>query len=161
MANNPSLETTNEDSEDDSSTRSSLIAAESLFREIYSQVPTQYGRGLSFDDEFIAPEVLTPIGAHSGEERGNDGLTSTGKSFINSVLCFIGSGVLGLPYALGRVGVGAGLLILWGVAAISAHCMFLIVDCKRHLTDHSKLVRTYGDVGFYAFGWVGSFVVDW
>jgi len=92
--------------------------------------------------------------------------TSTGgssniRSFTNAVICFIGSGVLGLPFAFRHVGVIGGLFGLGFITAISLHCMFLMVDSKFYLQEEcSKRIKTYGDIGFYAFGRVGSLTVD-
>lgn len=44
--------------------------------------------------------------------------------------------MLGLPYAFRKSGLvlGAGFLIL--TAALSLHCMLLLVRCKKHLVRH-------------------------
>lgn len=88
-------------------------------------------------------------------------LSSSSRTFINAVICFIGSGVLGLPFALKHVGILGGTVILGAIALITLHCMFLVVDCKVFLqTERSKHIKTYGDIGFYAFGRAGALTVD-
>ncbi|KAF4707365.1 U2 snRNP-associated SURP domain-containing protein, partial [Perkinsus olseni] len=82
-------------------------------------------------------------------------------TFINSLLCFMGSGVLGLPHAFNEIGLLGGIIILSLVALLALHCMLLLVHCQTYLRDtRSKHAVTYGDVGYYAFGRIGSMLVD-
>ncbi|KAF4698847.1 U2 snRNP-associated SURP domain-containing protein, partial [Perkinsus olseni] len=47
------------------------------------------------------------------------------------------------------------------VALLALHCMLLLVHCQTYLRDtRSKHAVTYGDVGYYAFGRIGSMLVD-
>lgn len=88
-------------------------------------------------------------------------LSSSSRTFINAVICFIGSGVLGLPFALKHIGLVGGTVMLGLIAVISLHCMYLVADCKIFLqTERSKHIKTYGDIGFYAFGRAGALTVD-
>jgi len=88
-------------------------------------------------------------------------LASTRRTFINAVISFIGSGMYGLPIAFRHIGVIGGVLGMIFVSVVSLHCMFLVVDCRNFLETHcSKQIKTYGDIGFYAFGHVGARVVD-
>ena len=45
------------------------------------------------------------------------------RTFVNAVICFIGSGVLGLPFAFQHVGLAGGLFGLSFVAVVALHCM--------------------------------------
>mmetsp|Transcript_88142 Transcript_88142/g.247934 ORF Transcript_88142/g.247934 Transcript_88142/m.247934 type:complete len:611 (+) Transcript_88142:174-2006(+) len=88
-------------------------------------------------------------------------LSSSRRTFINAVVCFIGSGMYGLPIAFQRVGLLGGVLVFTFVAVVSLHCMFLVVDCKVFLeVECSKNIKTYGDIGYYAFGQLGARTVD-
>ncbi|KAF4739344.1 U2 snRNP-associated SURP domain-containing protein [Perkinsus olseni] len=95
----------------------------------------------------------------SSSSRRN--LSNNTKTFINSLLCFMGSGVLGLPHAFNEIGLVGGIIILSLVALLALHCMLLLVHCQTYLRDtRSKHAVTYGDVGYYAFGRIGSMLVD-
>mmetsp|Transcript_15290 Transcript_15290/g.33115 ORF Transcript_15290/g.33115 Transcript_15290/m.33115 type:complete len:550 (-) Transcript_15290:601-2250(-) len=88
-------------------------------------------------------------------------LASNTRTFVNALICFIGSGVLGLPFAVKKVGVAGAVMVMCFVAGTSLHCMFLVADLKVFLTEErKKLIKTYGDIGYYAMGRLGSVLVD-
>ncbi|KAF4650375.1 U2 snRNP-associated SURP domain-containing protein, partial [Perkinsus olseni] len=67
----------------------------------------------------------------------------------------------GLPHAFNEIGLVGGIIILSLVALLALHCMLLLVHCQTYLRDtRSKHAVTYGDVGYYAFGRIGSMLVD-
>eukprot|EP00756_Hemistasia_phaeocysticola_P060476 Hpha_TRINITY_DN4063_c0_g1::TRINITY_DN4063_c0_g1_i1::g.63798::m.63798/K14209/SLC36A, PAT; solute carrier family 36 (proton-coupled amino acid transporter) len=78
----------------------------------------------------------------------------------NSFIAFVGAGILDLPYAFSKAGLGLASAMLGVVAVVSLHCMFLVADCKRHLERKGVKVERYGDLGTHAFGEVGARVVD-
>ncbi|CAH0477625.1 unnamed protein product [Peronospora belbahrii] len=87
-------------------------------------------------------------------------LTSDGKTFINTCIAFLGSGVLGLPYAFRQCGILMGLITLLGVAACSTYAMILVVQCKYKLKQQGERITNYGEIGYFAMGYAGSFIVN-
>ncbi|KAI9916991.1 hypothetical protein PsorP6_017994 [Peronosclerospora sorghi] len=82
------------------------------------------------------------------------------KTFINTFIAFLGSGVLGLPYAFRQTGIVTGLVTLGSVAALSTYAMLLVLQCKYKLEQDGKRVTTYGAIGQVALGPLGSFLVN-
>ncbi|CAI5741178.1 unnamed protein product [Peronospora farinosa] len=87
-------------------------------------------------------------------------LTSDVKIFINTCIAFLGSGVLGLPYAFRQCGILTGLLTLMGVAGVTTYAMMLVVQCKYKLKQQGKNVTSYGEIGYFAMGSAGSVIVN-
>ncbi|KAG7396861.1 hypothetical protein PHYBOEH_001618 [Phytophthora boehmeriae] len=87
-------------------------------------------------------------------------LTSDAKTFVNTCIAFLGSGVLGLPYAFRKCGILIGLVTLVGVAAVSTYAMLLVVQCKYKLKQQGKNITKYGEIGFFAIGHAGSAIVN-
>ncbi|RLN50270.1 hypothetical protein BBJ29_003518 [Phytophthora kernoviae] len=101
-----------------------------------------------------SPELL-----HEHAE-GSLHLTSDLKTFVNTCIAFLGSGVLGLPYAFRKCGILIGLVTLLGVAAVSTYAMMLVVQCKYKLKRQGKTVTKYGEIGYFAIGHAGSAIVN-
>ncbi|GMF29121.1 unnamed protein product [Phytophthora lilii] len=87
-------------------------------------------------------------------------LNSDLKTFINTCIAFLGSGVLGLPYAFRQCGVLIGFVTLVGVAAASTYAMMLVVQCKYKLKQQGKNITKYGEIGYFAMGHLGSVIVN-
>lgn len=87
-------------------------------------------------------------------------LASDERTFANSLIAFLGSGVLGLPYAFRRTGILLGLATLVVVAIVSTYAMLLIVQCKYKLKERGVTVTTYGDIGYHALGRPGRLLVN-
>ncbi|CEG48099.1 amino acid auxin permease family [Plasmopara halstedii] len=87
-------------------------------------------------------------------------LSSDLKTFINTCIAFLGSGVLGLPYAFRKCGILLGLVTLVGVAALSTYAMMLVVQCKYKLKQQGNMVSKYGDIGYFAIGHIGAIIVN-
>lgn len=96
------------------------------------------------------PTVLKPVEVHSSDFR----------TFGNTIISFVGSGVLGLPFAFRQTGFALGLAILLFVAAVSTYAMFLIIRCKYALKNKGHICTTYGQVAQYAYGDIGSTIVN-
>ncbi|GLD99797.1 hypothetical protein PINS_up008525 [Pythium insidiosum] len=79
---------------------------------------------------------------------------------MNAFIAFLGSGILGLPYAFRRSGILLGIATLVIVAAISTYAMLLVLQCKYQLRARGIRVQTYGEIGFHAMGSVGAALVD-
>lgn len=92
----------------------------------------------------------------------NKKLSSPFKTFANVFIAIVGAGVLGLPYTFKRTGWVMGILMLFSVAALTYHCMMLLVQSRRKLESHPKSpnLSSFGDLGFAVCGPVGRFAVD-
>ncbi|KAJ0391769.1 hypothetical protein P43SY_008389 [Pythium insidiosum] len=86
--------------------------------------------------------------------------SSDARTFMNAFIAFLGSGILGLPYAFRRSGIMLGVVTLVVVAAISTYAMFLVLQCKYYLRARGIRVKTYGEIGFHAMGHIGATLVD-
>lgn len=98
--------------------------------------------------------------ARRKQQKEDKHLTSDGRAFLNTIISFLGSGVLGLPYAFRRSGILVGLFTLIAVSAISTYCMLLILRCKYKLKSMGKDVSKYGDIGSFAMGKTGRVLVE-
>ncbi|XP_010918293.1 amino acid transporter AVT3B [Elaeis guineensis] len=89
-------------------------------------------------------------------------LSSQPKTFANVFIAIVGSGVLGLPYTFMRTGWAAGALLLAAVAALTFHCMLLLVRTRRRLDldDGFSKIASFGDLGLAVAGPSGRAVVD-
>eukprot|EP01064_Diplonema_japonicum_P016476 TRINITY_DN2448_c1_g2_i1.p1 TRINITY_DN2448_c1_g2~~TRINITY_DN2448_c1_g2_i1.p1 ORF type:complete len:419 (+),score=11.79 TRINITY_DN2448_c1_g2_i1:61-1317(+) len=104
------------------------------------------------DRQIEEKQLVQPV----NDENLAGNLTTLGNSFI----AFVGAGILDLPYAFSKVGLGLGTVVIIGVAIICLHCMYLLVDCKLFLERQGKKIVGYGDVGFHAYGSIGAKIVD-
>ncbi|KAK3023423.1 hypothetical protein RJ639_042811 [Escallonia herrerae] len=82
------------------------------------------------------------------------------KTFANVFIAIVGAGVLGLPYAFRRTGWLAGLLTLFSVAALTYHCMMLLIHTRRRLHPLHPKLSSFGDLGAAVCGPLGRFSVD-
>ncbi|CAL9076182.1 unnamed protein product [Musa acuminata var. zebrina] len=111
----------------------------------------------SYGLDASAAPLLPSVGG--GDLRGR--LSSQPKTFANVFIAIVGSGVLGLPYAFRRTGWAAGALLLLAVAALTFHCMMLIVRTRRRLDlDGSAKIASFGDLGLAVSGSLGRLAVD-
>ncbi|WVZ86751.1 hypothetical protein U9M48_033487 [Paspalum notatum var. saurae] len=87
-------------------------------------------------------------------------LSSQPKTFANVFIAVVGSGVLGLPYTFSRTGWAAGTLLLLAVAALTFHCMMLLVATRRRIADEHPKIASFGDLGHAVYGAAGRHAVD-
>lgn len=89
-------------------------------------------------------------------------LSSQPKTFANVFIAVVGAGVLGLPYCFKRTGWVVSLVMLFSVAALTHHCMMLLVRTRRRLESGMlySSIESFGDLGFTVCGAVGRFSVD-
>ncbi|XP_070694655.1 putative sodium-coupled neutral amino acid transporter 11 [Pempheris klunzingeri] len=90
--------------------------------------------------------TLIPPQKPSGEPRSS--MTSASFNFINSI---IGSGIIGLPYALSQAGLPLGLLLLIVVAFITDYSIILLIKGGNlsGTNSYQSLVQsTFGFLGF-------------
>lgn len=87
--------------------------------------------------------------------REGNGLTSTaslnhiGLNYINSIL---GSGIVGIPYALHKAGFGVGIFLLIFLAIVTDYSLSLLVKAANlaGVTSYQDLVHVaFGRPGFY------------
>ncbi|TYZ66610.1 hypothetical protein PybrP1_004476 [[Pythium] brassicae (nom. inval.)] len=100
----------------------------------------------------------TPLSPREQESQPH--LTSDARTFANTIIAFLGSGMLGLPFAFRQCGILLGLATLVFVAAVSTYAMLLVVQCKYKLREQGRRVTTYGEIGHIAAGRVGGLLVD-
>lgn len=75
-----------------------------------------------------------------GESKPNDkreALSSLPQASFNYINSIIGSGVIGIPYALHRAGFGLGLILLLIVAIITDYSLILMVYKIWHFKIHN------------------------
>ncbi|XP_056245370.1 putative sodium-coupled neutral amino acid transporter 11 isoform X2 [Seriola aureovittata] len=90
--------------------------------------------------------TLIPPQKVAGEQRGS--MISASFNFINSI---IGSGIIGLPYALNQAGLPLGLLLLIAVALITDYSIILLIKGGNlsGTNSYQSLVQsTFGFPGF-------------
>uniref|UniRef100_K3X1R2 Amino acid transporter transmembrane domain-containing protein n=1 Tax=Globisporangium ultimum (strain ATCC 200006 / CBS 805.95 / DAOM BR144) TaxID=431595 RepID=K3X1R2_GLOUD len=119
-----------------------------------------------------APLLLPPLGkkqtplptarddAHATEEDSPQHLASDAKTFASAIISFLGSGVLGFPFAFKQTGIILGLALLVLVGVISTFCMLLVVKCKYKLKSRGVHVAHYGQIGHFAMGTSGQLLVN-
>ncbi|GER55217.1 amino acid transporter [Striga asiatica] len=109
------------------------------------------------------PSEHTPLlsGAAAG---GPHALSSQPKTFANVFIAIVGAGVLGLPYTFMRCGWLTSLATVSLVAALTYHCMMLLIRTRRRLEDSPSCafpkISSFGDLGFAVCGPAGRFAVD-
>mmetsp|Transcript_14035 Transcript_14035/g.34039 ORF Transcript_14035/g.34039 Transcript_14035/m.34039 type:complete len:445 (+) Transcript_14035:2-1336(+) len=96
------------------------------------------------------------VGGYHGESPRQE-KCSDFRAFVNILKSYIGSGVLGLPFAYSQGGMVAGMIGMSIVALFSTIAVFLLLDCKAKLGRHA---RTFGDIGYGAAGKAGHAVVE-
>ena len=122
-----------------------------------------FERGGLDDDGVELLNLRQPSDGSSGAHgRGGGHGMSRGKvtnlrAFTHILKSYIGSGVLGLPYAYAQGGMIAAMTGMVTVSVMSTLCVFMLLDCKRKLPGR---VRTFGDVGYGAMGRSGHVIVE-
>ena len=79
---------------------------------------------------------------------------------LNILKSYMGSGILGLPYAFAQGGLIGSLFLMTLLGVIATHAMYLLVRAKHILIEQDKKVVTYGDVAEACFGKVGLYIVN-
>ncbi|XP_058465697.1 putative sodium-coupled neutral amino acid transporter 11 [Malaya genurostris] len=86
------------------------------------------------------------------EQSKTDSLSSLPQASFNYINSIVGSGVIGIPYALHRAGFGLGLFLLVLVAVITDYSLILMVRCG-HLCGRFSypgvMEAAYGKTGYY------------
>ena len=72
---------------------------------------------------------------------------------VNICISFVGSGILGLPYAFSKGGMVQGIAIMAAVGVVAYHNMMKLVACKRKAANRD--VHTYSELAAHYLGpWV-------
>jgi solute carrier family 36 (proton-coupled amino acid transporter) len=98
------------------------------------------------EDELSLTRADTPV----LESRART--TSSMQTAQNLLKSYLGSGILGLPFAFASGGLFPTLFSLIIVGAMSTHCMLLLVDVKRRLVEANCHVVTFADLASELFG---------
>ncbi|KAK7155807.1 hypothetical protein R3I93_010462 [Phoxinus phoxinus] len=80
-----------------------------------------------------------------------EGKTSFGMSVFNLGNAIMGSGILGLAYAMANTGILLFLFLLTAVAGLSCYSIHLLLKCSGIVG-----IRSYEQLGFRAFGMTGK-----
>ncbi|XP_071539182.1 putative sodium-coupled neutral amino acid transporter 11 [Panulirus ornatus] len=97
------------------------------------------------------PKIPPGLAGHEGDEdpkREKSSISFTSFNYINSI---VGSGVIGMPFALHEAGFGVGLLVLVlvGIITDASLCLMLQVAHTAQATTYQDLVNTaFGKPGF-------------
>ncbi|KAL1818840.1 hypothetical protein DCAR_0415067 [Daucus carota subsp. sativus] len=91
-----------------------------------------------------------------------DSLSSQPKTFANVFIAVVGAGVLGLPYTFKKTGWITGSIMILAAAALTNHCMMLLVYTRRKLQCPFKFsnISSFGDLGYAVCGSHGRLAVD-
>ncbi len=89
-------------------------------------------------------------------------LSSDVATVINLIKSFVGSGILGMPFAFLHSGIILGLIGMAVLAVITIHCTILLIECKKIIVhEHpNQTIKTFGDVMAKTFGMAGSMVAE-
>jgi len=113
----------------------------------------------SLEEEPVEQHVTVDDDQEVLEGRARN--TSDLKTSINILKSYMGSGLLGLPYAFKEGGVLGSLIIMPILGVISVHCMFILVKTKQTLVSegHKHLI-TYGDIANHCYNRIGEYLVN-
>lgn len=91
------------------------------------------------------------LGLFNGQNSTTTSLNHIGLNYINSIL---GSGIVGIPYALHKAGFGFGIFLLIALAIITDYSLSLLVK-----SAHLAAVSSYQDLVQVAFGRPGFYLL--
>ncbi|XP_020644903.1 sodium-coupled neutral amino acid transporter 3 [Pogona vitticeps] len=106
-----------------------------------------------FDDNQPEMEEFLPHGAEKKQTHFTDfeGKTSFGMSVFNLSNAIMGSGILGLAYAMANTGILLFLFLLTAVALLSSYSIHLLLKSSGIVG-----IRAYEQLGYRAFGTPGK-----
>ncbi|XP_012693935.2 sodium-coupled neutral amino acid transporter 3-like isoform X2 [Clupea harengus] len=97
-------------------------------------------------------EFLSPVDDKKNPRFTDfEGKTSFGMSVFNLGNAIMGSGILGLAYAMANTGIVLFLFLLTAVAGLSAYSIHLLLKCSGIVG-----IRAYEQLGYRAFGTPGK-----
>ncbi|XP_065542903.1 solute carrier family 38 member 6 isoform X2 [Lathamus discolor] len=102
------------------------------------------------DEDGESAPLLPPGSVHDSQSQGS----SFGFSVFNLMNAIIGSGILGLSYAMANTGIVGFSILLLIVAGLASYSVFLLLSmCTQ------TAVTSYEDLGLFAFGSPGKVLV--
>lgn len=113
----------------------------------HHQVHTYSEVKIEGDDEHVVNE---------GRKR----IVTTTQTLVNLVKVYLGSGILGLPYAFREGGLLTSLLVMAFVSVITTHSMVMLVQAKRRAEQLDPRVVSFTDIASFTYGRVGARLVD-
>uniref|UniRef100_A0A4W5M177 Solute carrier family 38 member 3 n=1 Tax=Hucho hucho TaxID=62062 RepID=A0A4W5M177_9TELE len=116
-------------------------------------IVTTFSVSSRFDDpdDILENEEFLPNGDGRKPMRFTDGKTSFGMSVFNLGNAIMGSGILGLAYAMANTGILLFLFLLTAVAALSSYSIHLLLKSSGIVG-----IRAYEQLGYRAFGTTGK-----
>uniref|UniRef100_A0A8C4LXW8 Solute carrier family 38 member 3 n=1 Tax=Equus asinus asinus TaxID=83772 RepID=A0A8C4LXW8_EQUAS len=99
------------------------------------------------EDGLAGPGSPLPLGGH----RHFEGKTSFGMSVFNLSNAIMGSGILGLAYAMANTGIILFLFLLTAIALLSSYSIHLLLKSSGIVG-----IRAYEQLGYRAFGMPGK-----
>ncbi|XP_029725724.1 putative sodium-coupled neutral amino acid transporter 11 [Aedes albopictus] len=109
-------------------------------------------QGSDDSTEAAAFDDINSLMKQNNESSREETLSSLPQASFNYINSIVGSGVIGIPYALHRAGFGLGLFLLVIVAVITDYSLILMVRCG-HLSGRFSypgvMEAAYGKAGYY------------
>lgn len=112
----------------------------------------------SYPDTVVVEQaVATPRGRHHqkrGVKVATEGVVENKSSLLgcaaNMMTCIVGSGIVGLPYAMKQTGFVAGVGLILLTAALTEKSLRLLVETAKHL--HKQSYEATAEVAFGSLG---------
>ncbi|XP_055530400.1 putative sodium-coupled neutral amino acid transporter 11 [Wyeomyia smithii] len=122
-------------------------------KQVVSEFSYMLQRQASDDStEAAAFDDINSLMKNEESQASGETLSSLPQASFNYINSIVGSGVIGIPYALHRAGFGLGLFLLVIVAVITDYSLILMVRCG-HLSGRFSypgvMEAAYGKGGYY------------
>jgi len=104
----------------------------------------------SYLDDFVDNDDLSGSDDSDGDhgEFGAPGTATKKQVVVNIFISFVGSGMLGMPYAFSQSGWLLGVICLGVISALNVYSMLLLVKTRRQLESKGHTgIEGYGDIG--------------
>ena len=140
-----------DDSDSSDSSRSGKKRGELELKPLFSKsksVEEQEGQDQeSCEDDFIIDNPHSHASGGHGE-FGEPGSATPTQVVVNIFISFVGSGMLGMPYAFSQSGWLLGVVALGTMVALNIYAMLSLVRTRRQLESKGHTgIDGYGDVG--------------
>lgn len=108
----------------------------------------------------INSEGTSLLDGETAIPAGRQRTASNFQTAGNLVKSYIGSGILGLPFAYSQGGVIATSLVLFCIGIISTNVMSLLIQVKRKVNETNPEVVTFAEIADYFYGVWGARLLD-
>ena len=109
------------------------------------------------DTVVVEQSIATPRGRHHEKRNvkvATEGVVENKSSLFgcaaNMMTCIVGSGIVGLPYAMQQTGFVAGIGLIMLTAALTEKSLRLLVETAKHL--HKQSYEATAEVAFGSLG---------